>query len=88
MPPVLLFIDVFINHWGPGFLGYLKHHGCFTFSEGCDICFVPCCHYSDVPVLVAVACAPAADVADVRAALYFGSALFPHGTAIQRLWHL
>lgn len=85
------FIDVFVNHWSnnwsPGFLGYLKHHGCFKFSVGCDIRFVPCCHYSDVLVLMVVLCALSTAVADVGAALYFGSILFLQGTVIQRLWH-
>lgn len=87
------FIDVFINHWSnnwsPGFLVFLKHHGCFKFPVKCRICFVLTCHYSNVPALTVVARAPSTAVAGVGSAFCFGSTLlFPHRTIIQILWHL
>lgn len=49
---------------------FLKHHGCFKFPVTCRICFVPTCHYRNVPALMV---APLTAVAGVGSAFYFGS---------------
>lgn len=77
---ILLTTGTIIGVLASCFLIFLKYPDVFKFPVKCRICFVLTCHYSNVPALMVVACAPSTAVAGVGSAFCFGrTLLFPMG---------